>query len=95
MLGLKEIINEAILKKHDNLSEAVKMILKDSPEGIYCNKIVKTRMMRMKIPIEEVKNFLLPASENNILKMSNNIARLELRYDMINLQNTLKKHDEK
>ena len=56
--------------------------------GIYANTIIAEQCKRMKIPIEDMinfilPNFILPAQESHINNLRNNLTRLDLRYTML------------
>ena len=62
MLGLRKVLDECFVSGINiDLGTAVERALDCTPEGIYNNIIVSELCKRMKVPVQDMRNFILPS----------------------------------
>ena len=84
MLGFKDILEDCFIDQPINFGKAVTQVSKSLEYGVFTNTCMIEVLNRIRVPVEDTINFILPGPNQKYPKISDLIVKLELRYDMLN-----------
>ena len=85
MIGIKDLLDTIFFNDDKlNFSHIIENVSNRMPDGVFSNSIIYKQVKLLNVPLEDMKNFILPADSNQFNSLRNNLVRLSLRYSMIN-----------